>query len=166
MIHAIDWEEAFRLRQTGMKNADIANRLGCTLNMVEHAAARFGWPRRKPGLRRDIDVALLRQLWAANMTLRQIGNRFGVSEKSIRAWGKRFGLPPRFEFSEEAPTPEEEAASLAGLALSPMVAELARPIREQHCEQRRSETEANARSKANSWRRGEYQPSGARHVQA
>jgi uncharacterized protein YjcR len=162
----VDWPMVFRLRESGLPNKEIARRVGCSVGIVESAAGRFGWPKRKPGCRREIDLALLRDLWAADMTLRQIGNRFGVSEKSIRAWGKRFGLPPRFEFSEEAPTPEEEAASLAGLALSPMVAELARPIREQHYAERRAETEANARSKANSWRRGEYQPSGARHVQA
>jgi DNA-binding CsgD family transcriptional regulator len=160
MMAVVDWPMVFRLRESGLPNKEIARRVGCSVGIVESAAGRFGWPKRKPGCRREIDLALLRDLWAADMTLRQIGNRFGVSEKSIRAWGKRFGLPPRFELSEEAPTPEDDTASLNGLALSPWVEERAKVVREKHYDSRRREEPCNTQSKVSKWRHGICQPRG------
>lgn len=56
----------------------------------------------------------------------------------------------------------EEEASLAGLGLAPWVLARAAVIRQAHMEKRRNEGELTSRSKANSWRRGEYSPAGAR----
>lgn len=53
---------------------------------------------------------------------------------------------------ESAPTPEDEEASAAGLALSPWVAERARIEREKHYAARRGENDANTRSKVSQWR--------------
>jgi len=115
------------------------------------------------------DVALLFQLWAAGATIPEIAERFGVTNSTVSKWSQRYKLPKRLHPSHTdapAPTPEDDAASLAGLALSPRVEERAREVRERHYALRRSETEANTISKANAWRRGEYTPSGAHHDKA
>lgn len=113
------------------------------------------------------DLALLHELWAANLPTSEIAARFGVVISTVTKWAQRYKLPRRTIHPANEPpppSPEDEAASLDGLALSPWVEERARVVREQHYAERRAETEANARSKASSWRRGEYQPGGARHV--
>ena len=116
-----------------------------------------------------VDLVLIHELWTAGISTSEIAKRFGVSMSTVTKWAQRYKLPRRTEHpagEPDPPSPEDEVASLAGLALSPWVEERARQVREKHFAERMGETEANARSKANSWRRGEYQPSGARHVQA
>lgn len=112
------------------------------------------------------DVALLFRMWAAGATLAEIGERFGVVESTVSKWVTRYKLPRRWHVNQldlPAPTPEDDAASLAGLALSPWVEERAREVREKHYAERRAEPEETARSKANAWRRGVTQPRGAHH---
>lgn len=112
------------------------------------------------------DVALLHELWAAGATIPEIAERFGVATSTVSKWAIRYKLPRRLHPSHAdapAPSPEDDAASLAGLALSPWVEERARVEREKHFLQRRNETEESARSKAASWRRGDYTPRGAHH---
>lgn len=57
---------------------------------------------------------------------------------------------------------DEEAASLAGLALAPWVAEQAAPIRAAHLAARRGESKACTSTKVARWRRGDYGPQGGR----
>lgn len=115
------------------------------------------------------DVALLFELWAAGATIPEIAERFGVTNSTVSKWAQRYKLPRRLHPSHAdapAPTPEDDAASLAGLALSPWVEERAKVVRERHYFERRREPEETARSKAASWRRGDTQPRGAHHDKA
>lgn len=115
------------------------------------------------------DVALLFQLWTAGATIPEMAERFGVTNSTISKWAQRYKLPKRLHPSHAdapAPTPEDDAASLAGLALSPWVEERAKVVREKHFLERRNERDENSRSKAASWRRGEYTPKGAHHERA
>lgn len=73
------------------------------------------------------DVATLFAMWADGSTKGEIAHRFGVSTSTIYDWAKRYALPTRkFEFiptwtEPPAPSPEDEEASGASLALSPYV---------------------------------------------
>jgi transposase-like protein len=110
------------------------------------------------------DVAMLFQLWAAGATIPEIAERFGVVHSTVSKWVGRYKLPRRLHPSHAdapAPTPEDDAASLSSLALSPWVEERARVVRERHYLERRSEPEETARAKAASWRRGDTIPRGA-----
>jgi hypothetical protein len=66
------------------------------------------------------------------------------------------------DVSDEAPNPEEEEASLAGLALSPWVAERAKIERQKHYELRRGEADRTTDSKESKWNRGMFAPQGGR----
>lgn len=115
------------------------------------------------------DVALLFQLWTAGATIHEMAERFGVTNSTISKWAQRYKLPKRLHPSHAdapAPTPEDDAASLAGLALSPWVEERARVVRERHYLERRNEQEETARSKAAAWRRGANTPRGSHHDKA
>ncbi len=115
------------------------------------------------------DVALLFQLWTAGATIPEMAERFAVTNSTISKWAQRYKLPKRLHPSHAdapAPTPEDDAASLAGLALSPWVEERAKVVRERHYLQRRSEPDECAMNKARSWRRGDTVPRGARHDKA
>lgn len=115
------------------------------------------------------DVALLFQMWTAGATIPEMAERFGVTNSTISKWAQRYKLPKRLHPSHAdapAPTPEDNAASLAGLALSPWVEERARVVRERHYLERRNEQEETARSKAAAWRRGANTPRGAHHDKA
>ena len=115
------------------------------------------------------DVALLFQMWAAGATIPEMAERFGVTNSTISKWAQRYKLPKRLHPSHAdapAPTPEDDAASLAGLALSPWVEERARVVRERHYLERRNEQEETARSKAAAWRLGANTPRGAHHDKA
>lgn len=110
-------------------------------------------------------VALLFQLWAEGVTVNKIAVRMGVAPSTVSRWVQHYHLPDRPPCQAEppAPSPEDDAASLAGLALSPWVEERARVVREKHYLERRNERDENARSKAAAWRRGDYTPRGAHH---
>ena len=115
------------------------------------------------------DVALLFQLWTAGATIPEMAERFGVTNSTISKWAQRYKLPKRLHPSHAdapAPTPEDDAASLAGLALSPWVEERARVVRERHYLQRRNEPDERARINAAAWRRGANTPRGAHHDKA
>jgi len=99
------------------------------------------------------DVTLLLQMWADGATAAEIAERFGVSVSTARKWRVRYGLPPRDGTHEyEPPSPEDDAASASGLALSPWVEQRARECRERHYAERMNETDECARAKAALWR--------------
>jgi len=109
------------------------------------------------------DLVLLHQLWAEGTPTAEIANRFGVAMSTVMKWQSRYKLPrrtlhPPGEF--EAPTPEDEAASLDGLALSPWVEERAREMRQKHYDSRRREEPCNTQSKVSKWRHNICQPRG------
>lgn len=114
------------------------------------------------------DVATLFAMWAEGRTKAEIAVRFEVSTSTIYDWAQRYRLPRRkidyVPVSQEppAPSPEDEAASLGGLALSPWVEARARELRERHYQQRKSEKDNTTIGKVSAWRRGEYAPQGAR----
>lgn len=91
---------------------------------------------------RRADVALLHQLWAQGLSAGEIGRRMGVCQSTVSKWAQRYKLPKRVLSCQQdaaAPSPEDDAASLLGLALSPWVEERARIVRERHYAQRRNE---------------------------
>jgi hypothetical protein len=109
------------------------------------------------------DLVLLHQLWAEGVPTAQIAERFGVAMSTVTKWAQRYKLPRRTRHpaeEPEAPTPEDDAASLDGLALSPWVEERAREVREKHYESRRREEPCNTHSKVSKWRHGICQPRG------
>ena len=109
------------------------------------------------------DLALLHQLWAEGVPTAKIAERFGVAMSTVTKWAQRYKLPRRTRHpadEPEAPTPEDDAASLDGLALSPWVEERAREVREKHYESRRREEPCNTHSKVSKWRHGICQPRG------
>jgi len=78
------------------------------------------------------DLVLLHQLWAEGVPSSEIANRFGVAYSTVTKWAQRYKLPRRTLHpadEPEAPTPEDDAASLDGLALSPWVEERAKVVR-------------------------------------
>jgi transposase-like protein len=109
------------------------------------------------------DLVLLHQLWAEGVPTAEIARRFGVAMSTVTKWAQRYKLPRRTLHpanEPEAPTPEDDAASLDGLALSPWVEERARAVREKHYESRRREEPCNTHSKVSKWRHGICQPRG------
>lgn len=58
---------------------------------------------------------------------------------------------------------DEEAASLAGLALAPWVAVRAAAIKESHIAERRAESPSSTESKVSKWKRGLCTPRGGGH---
>lgn len=109
------------------------------------------------------DLVLLHQLWAEGVPTAEIAERFGVAMSTVTKWAQRYKLPRRTLHpanEPEAPTPEDDAASLDGLALSPWVEERAREVREKHYESRRREEPCNTHSKVSKWRHGICQPRG------
>ena len=111
------------------------------------------------------EVAMLWQLWAEGVSINKIAQHMGVAPSTVSRWVQHYKLPDRPPCQQEAPppSPEDDAASLAGLALSPWVEERAKVARERHYLERRGESEECARSKAASWRRGDTTPRGAHH---
>jgi len=109
------------------------------------------------------DLVLLHQLWTAGVPTAEIAKRFNVSYSTVTKWAQRYKLPRRTLHSAdepEAPTPEDDAASLDGLALSPWVEERAREVRQKHYDSRRREEPCNTQSKVSKWRHGICQPRG------
>jgi hypothetical protein len=71
-----------------------------------------------------------------------------------------------YEYDPDCPEyvpADEEAASLAGLALAPWVARHAQPIRDAHLAARMAETSVCTTAKVTKWRRGETSPQGGGH---
>jgi|GEM_PF-6723204 len=109
------------------------------------------------------DLVLLHQLWAEGMPSSEIAQRFGVAYSTVTKWAQRYKLPRRTLHpadEPEAPTPEDDAASIEGLALSPWVEERAREVRQKHYDSRRREEPCNTQSKVSKWRHGIFQPRG------
>jgi len=109
------------------------------------------------------DLVLLHQLWTAGVPTAEIAKKFGVSYSTVTKWAQRYKLPRRTLHpadEPEAPTPEDDAASLDGLALSPWVEERAKVVRQKHYDSRRREEPCNTQRKVSKWRHGICQPRG------
>jgi len=109
------------------------------------------------------DLVLLHELWAQGVPSSEIAERFGVAYSTVTKWAQRYKLPRRTLHpadEPEAPTPEDHAASLDGLALSPWVEERAKVVRERHYDSRRREEPCNTQSKVSKWRAGICNPRG------
>lgn len=87
---------------------------------------------------------LAREGWPDSL----LGERYGIETIRAARIRRRLGVM-RYDACDpaEAPTPEDEEASLAGLALSPWVESRAALIRAAHLEQRRQESDEATRSK-------------------
>ena len=140
MSKRIDYTELRRLRDSGMRTADIAARLGCSEGTVHAAAKRFGWPKRSPGTPRKIDVAKLFKLWHSDMETPEIALEIGVSLSTLHTLRIRHKLPKKTRATVKFvadPTPDE-------------IAQRARECRERHYAERRGEIDLTARE----WRAG------------
>ena len=136
----IDYSELLRLRESGMRAADIAARLGCNDGTVHAAAKKFGLPKRSSGTPRKIDVAKLFKLWHSDMETPDIALALGVSLSTLHTLRQRHGLPkkPRAAVTFVAdPTPDE-------------IAKRARECRERHYAERRGEIDMTTKQ----WRNG------------
>ena len=131
MPRRVDYVELTRLRNLGIKYAEIASRLGCSVSSVERATARLDLERRQRGPRRDIDIPVLHSLWASELELPEIAVRLGCSVSTLYMLRDRHKLPPRPRMRVTVltdPTPQE-------------IEERARECRERHYAQRRGESE-------------------------
>lgn len=165
----IDRNEIRRLREQGVPPVEVARILGCSESAVQKIAKDMGLTRAVSRRSSRVDLQRLFALWMTATSVGEIAAELGVSKTTIWALKMRHKLPDRPPHPkcgsqlDRAPTPAEDAASLAGLALSPWVEERAKVVREKHYLERRSERDENARSKAAAWRRGDYTPRGAHH---
>jgi uncharacterized protein YjcR len=112
MAKRIDYTEMKRLRDAGMRAGDIAARLDCSVAAVHCAVGKFGWARRKPGQRRDVDVPALHRMWHSDMDTPNIALTLGVSLSTLNNLRQRHGLPKRPRHAAQRvvdPTPDEIA---------------------------------------------------------
>jgi uncharacterized protein YjcR len=92
---ALDFKEMRRLRDIGVKNGEIAKRLGCGETAVTDAVRRFGWPRKTTGQRVDVDVPKLFLLWHTQATLAEIAEQLGCKVTTLWTLKRRHKLPPK-----------------------------------------------------------------------
>jgi uncharacterized protein YjcR len=83
------------------------------------------------------EQSVLVEMWHAGHRVREIADRLGVHISTVNDYRRRVGLQDRglnHQGQPDDPSPEDEAASQAGLALAPSVARAARIIRQRHLE--------------------------------
>jgi hypothetical protein len=136
----VDFIEMKRLRDIGVKNGEIAKRLGCGETAVTDAVRQFGWPKKTTGQRVDVDVPKLFMLWHTQATLAEIAEQLGCKVTTLWTLKRRHKLPPKRRpdgSSLSDPTPQQ-------------IEERARECRERHYAQRRGEGEYATKFRA--WR--------------
>ena len=138
----INYGDVKILRNAGLRNNEIAVRLGCCESTVERAAAKLGLPKKSNSPAKRIDVPLLHRLWASGAAFHDIAVALNVSLTTLRTLRKTHGLPKRLNINgkrrvEVDPTPAE-------------LEQRARECRERHYAQRRGETGETTLQ----WRRG------------
>lgn len=151
----VDRGEIRRLREEGLRNCDIAQRLGCCESTVDQAVRKMNLARRSSGPRKPIDVPLLFELWSTDLSYMEIAQRMGVSVSTIALLRKHHGLPLRMQRRKESVTDDPTPAEIE---------ERSRQCRERHYAQRRSEKECNTSSKVSKWNMGLCMPRGGRHL--
>lgn len=126
----LNYDEMRRLRDAGVRNDDIAQRMGCSVETVRWAVKKFGWPHRTPGQPRPIDVPALFRMWHSEMATADIAIAVGVSMSTLHTLSKRHKLPKRRvrRVALKDPTPDE-------------IERRARECRERHYAERRGETD-------------------------
>lgn len=81
------------------------------------------------------DRRVLLEMWAAGFRVREIAERLDIGISTVNLFKRREGLKARglkHQGQPDDPSPEEEEASQAGLALAPAVARAAMAVREKH----------------------------------
>ncbi len=129
----VNYGDVKRLREAGLRNNEIAVRLGCCESTVERAAAQLGLSRKSTSPAKRIDVTLLHKLWASDMSFPDIAVALRVSSTTLYTLRKIHGLPKRqhgnvMRLPDADPTPAE-------------LEERKRQCRERHFAQRRGETD-------------------------
>ena len=92
-----------------------------------------------------IDIDELRQLWGDGWLVDDLAKRYGCTKSMIYWLRKKYRIRDREKWQSlepPPPSPEDAAASLDSLALSPWVEARARECRERHFAQRRNEPAA------------------------
>lgn len=128
----INYGDVKRLREAGLRNNEIAVRLGCCESTVERAASKLGLPKKSTSPTKRIDVPLLHKLWASDMPFPDIAVALGVSSTTLYNLRTTHGLPKR-----------KHGNSARSLDIDPTPAELEermRQCRERHYAQRRGES--------------------------
>ncbi|WP_333826877.1 hypothetical protein [Pararhodobacter sp.] len=74
----------------------IADALGVTPSAVSKRAQSMGLPKRGKVRNRKVDPELLREMWLAGVSAKEIAAHFGVSHLSCASWpSQQAGLPKR-----------------------------------------------------------------------
>ena len=77
------------------------------------------------------DERVLVEMWHAGHRVREIAARLGIGISTVNLYKRQAGLKARglkHQGQPDDPSPEDEEASQAGLALSPSVARAARAV--------------------------------------
>jgi hypothetical protein len=78
---------------------------------------------------------VLVEMWHAGHRVREIADRLGIGISTVNLYKRQAGLKARglkHQGQPDDPSPEDEMASQAGLALAPSVARAARIIRQRN----------------------------------
>lgn len=71
----------------------IADDLGLKLRTVQHIAKREGWPPRiRRNRRAKLTIELIRPLWEAGLSCRDIGTAVGATKNAVSLFAYRYGL--------------------------------------------------------------------------
>lgn len=105
---------------------------------------RYSKMRSSGTLRRLAPEAEFSEAWMAPGRVADICKRFGINKADAELVRVMYGLPPRTAISDNdnAPTPEDEKASLQSLDLAPSVKAAAEEVKAAHMEMRRNESES------------------------
>lgn len=71
----------------------IADDLGLKLRTVQHIAKREGWPPRiRRNRRAKLTIEMIRPLWEAGLSCRDIGSAVGATKNAVSLFAYRYGL--------------------------------------------------------------------------
>lgn len=83
------------------------------------------------------EEAVLVEMWHAGHRVREIAAHLGIAVSTVNLYKRQAGLEARglkHQGQPDDPSPEDEEASQAGLALSPSIARAARAVLRQRTE--------------------------------
>ena len=92
----IDIEEFKRLYASGLSYTKIAQKLNCSVSVVNNYRITLKLPPRERVYEcKEIDEVLFRKLYISGATYREIGDEFGITPNSVMNFRLKLGLPDR-----------------------------------------------------------------------